>query len=233
MRPELRPYEREPLGRLGGLRAGDLPGARLACRVEQALALGPARVQQDEGDLLDRRAEVRLDVLDGVGREVLRVAHDHDLALGEERGAGQLGERAGLQLVGRQIAYVRVGVGSARGRHHLLHRTVQEEVLLAHGEGEGGERIVGGILPGGHRRPGSHAPLTAPTARTAAARVRGGSAGPGPSRVRGGSGSPGPLRVGGRLGSKAPGCDAAAGLRPPRARDRGDGPALPYRRMSG
>lgn len=137
MGPELRPYEGEPLGKLGGLRAGDLPGPGLARRVQQPLALGSARVQQDERDLLDRRPEIRLDVLDRVGREVLRVAHDYDLALGEERGAGELGERAGLQLVGRQITDIRIGVGSAGRRHHLLHRTVQEEVLLAHGEGEG------------------------------------------------------------------------------------------------
>ena len=44
-------------------------------------------------------AQIRLHVLDRVGRQILRIAHDHDLALGEERRTGQLGERAGLQLV--------------------------------------------------------------------------------------------------------------------------------------
>jgi hypothetical protein len=107
-------------------------------------------VQQHEGDLLGGCSEVPLDVLDRVGGQVLRVAYDHDLALGEERGAGQLGERAGLQLVGGQVADVRVGVGGLRGGHHLLHGTVEQEVLLAHGKGHRGERVVVRSLPG-HR----------------------------------------------------------------------------------
>ncbi len=133
-------------------------------------------MEQDERDLLDRGAEIRLDVLDRVGREVLRVAHDHDLALGEERRAGQLGERAGLELVGRQVAYVGVGVGGTGGRHHLLHRTVQEEVLLAHGERDGAsgssvEFFLVAIAiqhPMPHRQPGLPA---APGARGTRART--------------------------------------------------------------
>lgn len=94
-------------------------------------------MQEDEGDLLDRVAEIRLDVLDRVGGEVLRIAHDHHLALGEERRARQLGEGAGLELVGGEVADVRVGVGGPGRRHHLLHGAVEEQVLLAHGEREG------------------------------------------------------------------------------------------------
>lgn len=94
-------------------------------------------MEQHERDLLDRRTEVRLDVLHRVGGEILRIAHDHHLALGEERRARQLGKGARLELVGGEVADVRVGVGRPGRRHHLLHRTVEEEVLLAHGEREG------------------------------------------------------------------------------------------------
>ncbi|WP_373302396.1 aldo/keto reductase [Streptomyces gelaticus] len=43
-----------------------------------------------------------------------------------------------------------------------MHGAVEEQVLLPHGEREGGERVVGGIPSGGHRSPASHAPPTAP-----------------------------------------------------------------------
>ncbi|ALM41750.1 hypothetical protein SFR_5135 [Streptomyces sp. FR-008] len=87
------------------------------------------------------------------------VAHHDHLPLREERGAGQLGEGAGLELVRGEVAYVRVGVGGTGGGHHLLHGAVEKQILLAHGEGERGERIVVGSLPG-HRRPASHGPPT-------------------------------------------------------------------------
>ncbi|GAA3103027.1 hypothetical protein GCM10020254_55910 [Streptomyces goshikiensis] len=108
-------------------------------------------MEEDEDDLLVRRREVRLDFLHGVGGQVLRVAHGQDLALREERGARQLGQRAGLELLGHEVPDVRVGVDGPGGRHHLPHGTVEEQVLLPHREGERSERIVGGVLPGGHR----------------------------------------------------------------------------------
>ncbi len=108
-------------------------------------------MEEDQDDLLVGRGEVGLDLLDRVRGQVLRVAHDQYLALGEERGARQLGERAGLELLGGEVADVRVGVGGAGGRHHLAHGTVEQQLLLPHREGERGKRIVGGVLPGGHR----------------------------------------------------------------------------------
>lgn len=91
----------------------------------------------------------------------MRVPHDQYLALGEERGAGQLGERAGLELLGCEVTYVRVGVDGTGGRHHRLDDAVEEQVLLPHGERHGAEEVVGGSLSGGHRDPASHGPPTA------------------------------------------------------------------------
>lgn len=121
------------------------------------LPLTPCGVQQHQRDLLGGRPQIRLDVLDRVGGQVVRVAYDHDLAFREERGAGQLGERAGLHLVRGQVAHVRVGVGGPGGGHHLLHGTVEQEVLLAHGKRQRGERVVIRSLPCHHRKhPTSH-----------------------------------------------------------------------------
>lgn len=77
-------------------------------------------------------------------------AHDDDLALGEERGAGQLGQGAGLELVGGEVAHIGVRIRRPGSRHHLLHRTIQQQVFLAHRDRDGGERVVLSCLPG-HR----------------------------------------------------------------------------------
>ena len=160
--PELPPHERQPVGRLRHLRALHLTRARLTGRVQQGLALGRPGVHQNEGDLLGRGGQIRLDVLDRVGREILRRADNDDLPLGEERGARQLRERARLKLARGQVADVRIGVGGARAAS-ITARTARsmQQLLLSHHQGQGSERIIRGLLTRpSHRLPASHVPLT-------------------------------------------------------------------------
>ena len=140
--------EPRQLVRLRGL-APDLGDPGLAQPVEHALALLAPGVHQHQGDVVGGRLRVGQQSRHPLVGDVGQLTDDHRADGGEQGRAGELGERAGPQLVAGGLGDVGVGVGRAHGVGHGAHGALGEELLAAGDEGDLSQDV--GRCGSGHR----------------------------------------------------------------------------------